>query len=85
MIPGQGTKIPHDMEQPSPDVTTAEPTCASTRGSVHHCGRLDTTKQINNKKSFLTIKRERERINNSVQQGHRIPKPTHKYNHISIY
>ena len=57
LIPSQGTKIPHDMKQPSPDVTTAEPTCASTRGSVHHCGRsrvpllrLDTTKQINNKK-----------------------------------
>ena len=64
-IPGQGTKIPHDMEQPSPHVTAAEPTCATTREPVHHCERsppllrLDAAEQI---KKVLTVKRERELI-----------------------
>jgi len=55
-------------------VTTAEPTCATTRESVHHCERspvpllrLDTAKQINNKKIFNCLETERELIIESIK------------------
>ena len=36
LIPGQGTKIPHAAEQPSPCMATSEPRCSGARTTTMH-------------------------------------------------
>ena len=66
-IPGQGTKIPHAMEQPSPSATTREPKCCNEDPAQPKF--LNKKDRESSKISTVFVRRKKVCVNRHTQVG----------------